>query len=223
MKKLLVLMVILVVVVFTGCKNAEDSAVIATVNGVSITQADLDFELENLPAQYKMFANDPSVKKSIVDSLVLNEVLMQYAKSSGILDKKEIKDKIQEYKVTMKADIEKQIFMLNKQKTRIEKISNQEVVVGDILETVDVSAVAVSDAEVKEAYDRYAARMKSQNPNAQVPALKDMKENFTASLKKQKWVSELKEKAEVVVNESMLGSAMPNINSGLQLQAPKSK
>ena len=215
MKKILAVMFVLVFL--AGC-GSEGGKEVANVNGKKITMQQLNDEIDSLPGQYKFMANDPEMRRRIVDNLVITELLIQHAKNEGILDKPEVKKQIKEQEMGIKAEVEAQMYSLKKQKVNASKIAIREVVIKELLNVKEYKGVTVSDKEVKVSYDQYAANAKKQNPDAKVEKFADVKEEIKSSLARQKWIENLKTGANIVVNESAIGQPAPFGGPGSQIQ-----
>lgn len=220
MKKLLVLVsIVFALAVFFGCNQGK---IVAKVDGKAITESDLNAEIDNLPANLKPFASDPGIRKNILDNMILDKVIMGYAEKEGITKKKEVLDAAKETEKQIKTEIESQLAMLKKQKERISEMSRKEAVMKQIFENgVDFSKIAVSDAEIKDAYDRYAARRKAQDPTAKVELLVQIKDNLKLGVARQKWVEQLKSAAKIEIEEKAFELPAAPLNSGIKLEAPK--
>jgi peptidyl-prolyl cis-trans isomerase C len=114
------------------CIYAEEKAnekVLATVNGVNITESDFNEELQSIPETYRkmVLAN----KNKFLDDLVLQELLSQQAKKDGLDKDPEILKSLERVKTKLLAKkvIEKQI----------------------------ISSVIVTDDEIKKYYDEHKA------------------------------------------------------------------
>ena len=66
MKKLVVLFFVLAAFVAAGCDSIGSGKAVATVNGKDIKLQELEDEIENLPPQYKMLAQNPDIRKIIL-------------------------------------------------------------------------------------------------------------------------------------------------------------
>ena len=73
--------------------NTSSAAVLATVNGKTITDEDLNAVLANLPQYQKNIAlKDPNAKKQLVNDLVDQELVVQEATNEKLENTKEFKD-----------------------------------------------------------------------------------------------------------------------------------
>ncbi|WP_308873785.1 SurA N-terminal domain-containing protein [Thiothrix subterranea] len=71
---------------------AEDTTIVATVNGTDITQ-------ETLDTVVKMVGGMPGAQvdtKSVLDDLIITELARQEANKAGLVERQEIKDKIKD-------------------------------------------------------------------------------------------------------------------------------
>lgn len=211
MKKLLVIALasVFVMVLAIGCEKGGVEA--AKVNGKIITVQDLNDEIESLPAQYKMFAQSPEMKKKILDNLVISELLIQQAEKDGILAKADVQKKIKDYETSIKAEVETQLVNLKRQKAKAGSIAKRETVIKELLAAKDFSTTVISDAEIKQSYTQYVASMKRQDPNAKVEPMDKVKGEIKTSLARQKWLDELKSKANIKINDNVLGAQAPSI------------
>lgn len=220
MKKLLSGIVVVMFLVFGCAPKAQE---LASVNGKKITDADIKLEIENLPAEYKMFAQSPEMKRKLLDNLIVAELLLQAAEKEGVLAKPEIQQKIKSSELAIKAESESKLEALKLQKEKAGKIALREVVIKDFRENKDLSGVAISDAEAKDAYKNYSAMMKQRDPNAKVEDFNKIKTDITRSLAMQKTVENLKKSADIKINEAAFPSEPPmNFNpqtqGGVKLQ-----
>lgn len=217
MKKLLavVLASIFVMVLAIGCEKGGVEA--AKVNGKIITVQDLNDEIESLPAQYKMFAQSPEMKKKILDNLVISELLIQQAEKDGILAKADVQKKIKDYETQIKTEVETQLYNLKRQKEKAGSIAKRETVIKELLAAKDFSSAVISDQEIKENYANYVAGMKRQDPNAKVEPLEKVKTEIKTSIARTKWLDDLKKGAQITYNDSVLGSQAPSMPA-MQMQ-----
>jgi hypothetical protein len=222
MKKLLLGIFVMMFVVF-GC--APKSEEMASVNGRKITAADVQLEIENLPAEYKMFAQSPEMKRRLVDNLIVAELLQQAAEKEGLLDKPEIQQKIKESEMSIKAESEAKLEALKLQKEKAGKIAKREVIIKEFRENKDFSSLAITDKEIQDSYKNYSDMMKKRDPKAKVESLDKIKNDIKKSLAMQKTVDALKKAADIKINEAAFPSEPPmNFNpqaqGGVKIQEP---
>jgi hypothetical protein len=222
MKKLLLGIVAMMFVVY-GC--APKSEEMASVNGKKITAADVQLEIENLPAEYKMFAQSPEMKRRLVDNLIVAELLQQSAEKEGLLDKPEIQQKIKESEMSIKAESEAKLEALKLQKEKAGKIAKREVIIKEFRENKDFSSLAITDKEIQDSYKNYSDMMKKRDPNAKVESLDKIRNDIKKSLAMQKTVDALKKAADIKINEAAFPSEPPmNFNpqaqGGVKIQEP---
>lgn len=207
MKKAIVFAIAALLAVFVSFGCAKKSEEAAVVNGVKITVEDLEYEIASLPAQYKMMAQSPEMRKRILDNLVIAELLLQEAKKSGILDKEDVQSRIKEQENSLRADAEQQMVALRNQKQNAAAIARREVVIREVLGTQNFADVKVEEKEIRDQYKQYSEGMKRQDPNAQVEKYDQIKEDIRLSIARQKWVDGLRTGAEIKINESVFESA----------------
>jgi peptidyl-prolyl cis-trans isomerase C len=82
-----------------GAKTEKKTgAVLAEVNGGSITTGDFERELKNLPEYLKAMADTPQGRKEMLDTMVIRELILQQASKDGLDKGPEIEDKLQDLK-----------------------------------------------------------------------------------------------------------------------------
>lgn len=207
MKKMMLWILAAVMFVFFGCGTKSEE--MASVNGKKITSSDVALEIENLPQEYRMFAQSPEMKRRLVDNLIVAELLLQAAEKEGLLDKPELQQKIKEAEMAIKAETEAKLEALKLQKEKAAKIAQREVVIKNFRENRDFTKVAVTDKEALEQYKSYSAMMKQRDPNAKVESFDKIKEDIKKSIAMQKTVEELKKNANIVINEAAFPSEPP--------------
>jgi peptidyl-prolyl cis-trans isomerase C len=131
---------------FYGCKAktgtegdkapaAKTGQVLAEVNGTTITTDDFNKELENLPPYLKPMTETAEGKKEMLDTMIVRELVIQQAKTDGIDKSKAVADKLEDLK--------------------------KRVVVEAFLKTKVEEQVKVSDAELKDFYDKNKDKFKT--------------------------------------------------------------
>lgn len=92
-----------------GCKGGTPSSdststgkkegkVIAEVNGGSITTADFERELKNLPDYLKAMAETPQGRKEMLDTMIIRELILQQAAKDGLDKGPELEEKLKDLK-----------------------------------------------------------------------------------------------------------------------------
>lgn len=76
----------------------KEGKVLAEVNSGSITTADFDRELKNLPEYLKAMADTPQGRKEMLDTMVIRELILQQASKDGLDKGPEIEEKLQDLK-----------------------------------------------------------------------------------------------------------------------------
>jgi peptidyl-prolyl cis-trans isomerase C len=83
------------VLVACGIPGADkDLKVLAVVNGFSITEADLEKEIEFLPAYVRPIVETPAGRMQFLESLITRNLLMQEALRRGVDRRPEVKDRL---------------------------------------------------------------------------------------------------------------------------------
>lgn len=136
------------------------SNVLATINGKKITEEQVTKELARIPADYKTMLNmnDAQLQQTVLEQLVIKELLLQKAKEKGIVatteETKKMLDTLKTqsgftddtYKEKLKAlgYTEREMEALIKEQVIINKLGEQEVFPG----------MDVTEEEAKEAFNR---------------------------------------------------------------------
>jgi len=216
-KKVIVLFVVLFL--FAACEKSGEE--IANVNGKKITKADFENDVANLPPQYKAMASSPDVKKAIIENLVMTELLLQEAEKQGLFKDPDVKKSLEMQKNEIILNAEAEIQMLKNQKKNAEKTAKKEVAIRELIEGRDFLDVATKEEDLRGQYDSYAESSKARNPGAEIPEYSDVREDIRLATARQKWLEELREKAEITVNESFIseeGSDFEKQLQGIQIQ-----
>ncbi len=222
MKKYIVLFfVIYLAMLFFSCNANQNKVVVAKVSGKEITMQDLQNEIDNLPTQYKMYAQSPDMKKRILDNLIMMELLMKEADRQGILSNNETQAKIKEEELNTKKDLEAQIIDLKKKIERVSETVKRDVVISALLKDKDYKDIKVTEDEIKKVYNQYSSNMKMQNPDAKVESLNGLKEDIRKSIARDKWLNDLKAKADITINEKAF-SDLPSPSLPLKI-SPEEK
>ncbi|MFH1860964.1 MAG: SurA N-terminal domain-containing protein [bacterium] len=86
-------------VIFSGCgQEGTKSPVLATVNGEQVTAADMDKQLEEMPAAYQEMFSDPANKEKLLTRLIKERLLLQEAKKAKLEQREDIQKKIKAIK-----------------------------------------------------------------------------------------------------------------------------
>ncbi|MFW9604186.1 MAG: peptidyl-prolyl cis-trans isomerase [Trichlorobacter sp.] len=78
--------------------SAKKGTVLATVNGATITTADLEQEVKTLPDYLRGMAETPQGRQEMIETLIMRELILQKASKDGIDKDKEVEDKLRELK-----------------------------------------------------------------------------------------------------------------------------
>ena len=116
-------------------QGKKEGKVLAEVNSGSITTADFDRELKNLPEYLKAMADTPQGRKEMLDTMVIRELILQQASKDGLDKGADIEEKLQ--------DLRKRLVVESFLKKKVEVESK------------------VSDEEMKKFYDQNAEKFKS--------------------------------------------------------------
>ena len=88
---------LLVLMCFLSCSSDKSGKVLAEINGVKITEGDIDF-LGTINPRISAQLMTPAGKKKILDNIVEQELLYQEAVKQGINDNKDVKAKADLYR-----------------------------------------------------------------------------------------------------------------------------
>ncbi|MFN3396237.1 MAG: peptidylprolyl isomerase [Thermodesulfovibrionales bacterium] len=101
MKKKILLLVVLIPALIISCtKKTEQKAgtYVAKVGKTLITEADVEKEFKNLPPQIQKVFEGKEGREKFIDELVKKEMLYQEAKSRGLENDAEYKQKLEDFK-----------------------------------------------------------------------------------------------------------------------------
>ena len=82
----------------TKTEGKNEGQVLAEVNGGSITTADFNRELKNLPEYLKAMADTPEGRKEMLDTMVIRELILQQATKDGLDKSADIEEKMKDLK-----------------------------------------------------------------------------------------------------------------------------
>ncbi|MDD2365329.1 MAG: peptidylprolyl isomerase [Desulfuromonadaceae bacterium] len=116
-------------------EGKKEGKILAEVNSGSITTADFDRELKNLPDYLKAMADTPQGRKEMLDTMVIRELILQQASKDGLDKGAEIEEKLQ--------DLKKRLIVEAFLKKKVEAESN------------------VSDEDMKKFYEQNKERFKA--------------------------------------------------------------
>ena len=201
-KNIFFVLIICFAVIFFSCNLNKSSQVIAKVAGKEITMQDLQDEIDGLPAQYRIYAQNPDMKRKILDNLIMVEILMKEAEKQGVLSNSETQAKIKEEELNMRKDMEAQIINLKKRLEKVSENAKRDVVITSLLNNKDFKDINVNEEEISKFYKQYSANVKMQNPDAKVESLVNIKEDIRKSIARDKWLNDLKAKADITINEN---------------------
>lgn len=157
-----------------GSKNAKqkvensDAAAgtkVASVNGATITQGDLDKEMTRYERQLAMSGQTPDqsqladVKKKVLDSLIGREVLKQEYQKLGIkVAESELNERIEALKKRFPSpeDFTGTLAKMNLTEADLRSQFEQDMAIKKLIDQEVASKVTVSDADVKAFYDSNA-------------------------------------------------------------------
>ena len=96
MKKYLIFLFLLLPLV--ACSKKDQGKAIATIDGEKITVQEFNDELDKIPMNMKMLVASQSGKKSFLDRLIIQRLLLREAKKESLEKDKEFQDKLAEFK-----------------------------------------------------------------------------------------------------------------------------
>ncbi|MDA8412583.1 MAG: peptidylprolyl isomerase [Desulfobacteraceae bacterium] len=82
----------------TKADAKKEGQVLAEVNGGTITTADFNRELKNLPEYLKAMADTPEGRKEMLDTMVIRELILQQATKDGLDKGADLEDKLKDLK-----------------------------------------------------------------------------------------------------------------------------
>lgn len=184
--------------------------IVAKVNGVAITQTEIDRAVKILLSQYKMQQPiDAEIMKkaeaAAMDRLINTELLYQAGSKVEIKDlDKQVETQIAQKKAQAPSTTEYEKFLkeMNLTEADLKLFSRKEIVLDNLLQKEVVSKVTVTDAEVKKFYDdnKDKAPLKTEDSIRASHILIGADEKASADDKKK-----AKEKAEAIHKKILAG------------------
>jgi peptidyl-prolyl cis-trans isomerase C len=211
-------------VLVSGCSKGSDSAVLAKVNGTSITVADFKKQLEELnPQLQQAVATDPAARKEFLENQILTEVLVQEAKKQGL-------DKDAAYKKSMETHKKEVEDYKKKLEQKLQDIARDELLnsllkkeVGDKMSQLP----APTDKEVRDYYNTNKDRIRA--AFGKQVSLKEIEPRIKMIITQEKqsrlsldYAKGLKAKATISTDDKVLETAMAELTRPPALpEAPK--
>lgn len=162
------LLVIALVVIGLGpqavAAQKDTQGKVAVVNGVAISKADFDRQMERVQQQIAMTGQklDPAkltkVKESVLESLINRELLYQESQKSGIkISNKTIDEHVAalKEKFPKQADFDKILKQMNLTEADLRSQFKEDLAIKEFIAKKITPQVKVSDADVKKFYDNH--------------------------------------------------------------------
>ncbi len=131
----LLVVAVLTAALLVACQRQEKKsadAVLATVDGVQITESTFEKEARNLPPAVRPLVTTPAGRAQFVDSLIVRELLLREALRRGIERRPEVRDRIEQ--------------------------ARKSILLESLLKDVSEKAAAVSDNAVRAYYAKNKAK-----------------------------------------------------------------
>src|SRR3989338_219549 len=136
-------------------KTAEN--VLAKVNGEQIKLEELDAEVAKLPAIYSQMSDKLTLKKTVLEQMIIKRLLMQEAKKLNIeVSDDEVKQKVKEVYEKFSLTQEQFLKKLEEQNIKYEDLVNdykEQMLLNKLIEAVLVKEKP-TDAQITEFYDK---------------------------------------------------------------------
>ncbi len=117
---------------------SDNSESIAKVGSAKITQSDLEARIQTFPPESQAFFQDEANRQRLLDQLIDEEVLFQYAKSQKLHKQDEVKTQIEDAKEQAKSQA---------------KLLERRVVLAALIDTNIDKKVDISEEQVKAYFD----------------------------------------------------------------------
>ncbi|MEF8847082.1 MAG: SurA N-terminal domain-containing protein [Candidatus Paceibacterota bacterium] len=171
---------------FLGESSSNNQEVVATVNGESIYQKELDGQVERLEqqmsAQPGAQVDQGQLEQQALDQMISTVLVKQEADKQGIeVSDKEIKKEIENLKETLGEDTsyEKQLEAAGLTKEEHEEMLREQLLTNKYLqEQVPQDEVEVTDKQMQEAYKQISSQQ-------DLPPLEEMEESMKKQLRSQ--------------------------------------
>lgn len=196
MKKLIIASMIAVLAAPISCSKNPDNAIVAKVNRTRITAGDLKRQLAGLsPDALQRIVNDDAARKEVMDDVIAYELVLQEARKQGLDDAEFTKRR-----ETRRKEVER----------RLQEDAKNELVTALLKKELgDKLSVSVSDAEVKEFYEKNRAKMVTAEGKkvrlSEVAAL--IKERLVSMKQRDAYMdyaNKLRDNAKITINDNAL-------------------
>ncbi|MFD1018393.1 SurA N-terminal domain-containing protein [Thalassobacillus hwangdonensis] len=209
--------------------NKKNNGPAAVVNGEEIPRKEFEKNYDMAKSQYEQMGMDlkgkeKQIKKSVVDQMIDSELLVQYAKDSGIkVDDNKVDEEYKKFtdQFEKEEQMDKFLKQNNLKKDELKPLLKESLMVQKYIDE-NTEEPKVSEEELKKQYDQYVEQQKQMQKQAEkkaeesgqegqqqqeIPEYEEMKDSLKQQMvqsKKdeqvQKLVQELRDDSEIEVN-----------------------
>ena len=211
------------------------------VNEREFSQAEFDQVVDQVTQEFQMYgmqAGEEEIKEQATERLIQEALLLEYAEEKGLdASQEEIDEQFDEFMMMYGAQSEEEFLAQLEaegfeDKKEVEEVLGLEVQINKLLEVYS-DEVEISDEDLEEAYNEYAAQMEGmegvEGMDQEVPSLGEIEDDLKADMVQQEatpllleTIEGMREEAdiEVFVDEGDVDEEIeePEIDEGMQIQ-----
>lgn len=195
-----------------GCGANSDTAVIVKVNQTRITMGELKKQIADLsPDAIQQIAADEKARKDVLNDVIAYELVLQEARRQGLEDMEFTKRQ-----EARRKDMER----------RLQDEAKNELVTALLKkELADRLSVSVTDAEVKEFYEKNRAKMvTAEGKKVGLQEVAPLIKNRLVSMKQRdvymEYANKLRDKAKISIKEDALKALAATLSKPAELGSP---
>lgn len=178
-----------------GCGKPEKQ-MLAQVKNKTITVADFQLALSNLPESYKSLVGTPEGKRKVLDNLIKKDLLVLEAERRGYAKDAKVQEKLRQLRAQAQTRLEKELAEVQERLRQVNTQVYETVLLEELnarLKQEGLPGETISDEDIAAYYSDYAKKLKLLNPAVVVPELAKVKSQIKSILIEEKLIQKLKE------------------------------
>jgi parvulin-like peptidyl-prolyl isomerase len=144
---------------FSGSFSGSDVAV--TVNGIEISEEDVQAELAKIPAYYYSMMDNATIRSAILDQLIARELIMEKAESLGVsATQQEVEDALAN--VTAQAQMTQEEFLqrLEEENLTVDEVKallEKQIIINKVIDAEVLKNVQITEEDILAYYENATA------------------------------------------------------------------